>query len=90
MCLLFDEMQQVPADSKRSHNSEHTQKQFPERPAQLNAVSHSIVLRKMNLKPMRNVNLLTNVHMRLHPDLYNLINEKNCKDDDSCAFQEDC
>jgi hypothetical protein len=40
----------------------------------------------MNLKPMRDINLFPQIHMRLDPDLYELVEEKDGEDDEGSAL----
>ena len=68
---------QIPGNKPYGNNTKTGEKQFTE---YFHTESHSVVLCKVNIKPICNMNTLMKVHIGFHNNLNNLVNEKHRND----------
>ena len=72
----FHQFHQIDRNQYGSHDTEKRQEQFGKN---LQAKSHTVVFRKIDIKPVSHMNILMQIHVRLHRNLDKLVdNQHSC------------
>ena len=89
MCFGFNQAIQIPANTDHQCDAKDTQQKFSERSTELQPERHSVVLGKVNQKPITDyMKFLAEVQMCFDPDFKNLVDQQYKKNNQECAFQE--
>jgi hypothetical protein len=84
---MFDLFPEVIKESGDKENTEYTEKQFAVFASEFHSESHSVILCKMNEKPVGNTDFLTQVHSEFNPPFNHLVNEQDAENDKERSFQ---
>lgn len=72
----FHQFHQIDRNQYGSHDTEKRQEQFSKN---LQTKSHTVVFRKIDIKPVSHMNILMQIHVRLHRNLDKLVdNQYSC------------